>query len=375
VRRVLGRLSLALVSAAVFFAAAEGLYRWLGPTQVGKHYWQNAEREEVPETDPRAVAYLQKVEPAPRFRLNFKPGTKLYLCYRNWRQPWLDERGCVPYGYNSCGIRDREEVCQKKPPGQRRVVCIGDSMTVGWGLRLRDNWTARVERLLRERDDRIRTVNCGASGTFYVDEYSAGLRHRFWRFEPDVVLVSLCLNDLLPINGGMGHYRPDAVGRPWWASTSRLLGDLTRLRHAARALELDPSRDWVQELMDLPEGRYPQGAREVGRAALWPGGGPQDALREIRDFCAERGVACGVVIWPLFQGLGPGAHYPFTRMHEIVRDFCREEAIEVLDLLPTFRGEEATSLWVSPADMHGNPRAQDLAAAPIAAFAGRLLGS
>ena len=273
-------------------------------------------------------------------------------------------------------IREREELCGPKPPGQRRILCLGDSMTVGWGVRREDCWTRLAEDILRREDDRVRTVNCGAAGTLLVDEYWWGLRERFHRLEPDAVVVTLCLNDLLRINGGMVHFDPGTVaaapGELGWWEHSRILRDLTRASRMPSKLQLDPERDWVAELLAIPaqDGRY----KPLGQKVFWAGGGPRKALREMRAWCAERGIAFGVTIWPLFQGLGPGEHYPFTKMHDLVRAFCEAENIPFLDLLPTFLGHETTSLWVSELDYHGDAEAHRLASEPIARFLHSLLG-
>ena len=88
----------------------------------------------------------------------------------------------------------------------------------------------------------------------------------------------------------------------------------------------------------------------------------------MRDWCRERGVVFAVSIWPLFQGLGENEHYPFRKMHAIVGQFCADNEIAFLDVLPALEGHPTPSLWVSPADYHGNDIAQRLAAGPIAEF-------
>jgi HEAT repeat protein len=50
--------------------------------------------------------------------------------------PWED--------YNSDGVRDREHAVEK-PPGVRRVVCLGDSVTLGYGIRPHEAWPQVLE--------------------------------------------------------------------------------------------------------------------------------------------------------------------------------------------------------------------------------------
>ncbi|MGE0142464.1 MAG: SGNH/GDSL hydrolase family protein [Planctomycetota bacterium] len=316
-----------------------------------------------------------------RERPCFAPNRTWYICYTGFegtdRAAYFDSMGCVENRMNSAAIRDREEVAQPKPPGQRRILCLGDSFTFGWGVKFEDCWTQLVERELRKGDDQVRTVNCGASGSMYVDEYVRALEHRLHRLSPDAVVITLCLNDLIPSSHSLAHQE----GSPWLLRKSRLLRSLFQRYALESALRIDPSRDLVGELLALDEIFYPLFARpeppySVGRATLWPGGGPQRALLRARDWCAERKLGFGVVIWPYFQGLGESEHYPFERLHRMVGDYCGEHGIPFLDLLPTFRGKVAltSELWVSPADYHGNERAQAIAAPPLTDFLKLVLG-
>lgn len=299
--------------------------------------------------------------------LTFGPGIRFKLCYEDLDRPWLDRDGCVEVRINSAGIRERESLAAPKPAGQRRIVCLGDSVTFGYGVPIEACWTRLVEAELRRFDDGIRTVNCGFAASQLADEYWLGLRHRFHRFEPDLVLVTLCLNDLIPINAGMAHMLPPI------RSSSAFLSELRDLWRGGR-LALDPATDHGARLLDAGPGhpRYRQNPSLADR--LWRSGTPQDSLRAMRDWCDARGVGFAVVLWPLFQGLEEGASYPFETVHTVVGAFCETEQIPLLDLLPTFRGQASTSLWVAPNDAHGNPTAQRIATPAIAAFAARALG-
>ena len=310
-----------------------------------------------------------------RERHMWAPGLVWYICYGGLegteRAAYFDELGCVENRMNSVGIRDREEVAQPKPPGQRRILCLGDSFTFGWGVKFEDAWTQRVERELRKTDDAIRTVNCGASGCMFADEYAVALENRFYKLEPDAVVMTLCLNDLLPTAHALAHQEP----LPWLLRQSRVLRDLLQGYALEGTLRIDPGRDLVRELFDLDERLYstfcrPEPPISVGRASLWPGGAPQRAILKARDFCRAHDLPFGVVIWPYFQGLGEHDHYPFEPMHQLVGDFCGENEIPFLDLLSTFRGKVSNTaeLWVCLADYHGNERAQAMATPPLTDF-------
>lgn len=390
-KKLAARVLLALASTAVFFVLAELGYRALASEEVDARnlhqryrlYYQDADRQPLDYASglERGLVVPNELPGMPRPRTGWAPNQVFYLCYTGIEGPrraYFDAQGCVECRINSAGIRDREEVVGPKPPGQRRIVCLGDSFTFGWGVKVEDAWPRLVEAGLRQEDDGIRTVNCGAAlGAIYADEYAVVLEEAFARFEPDVVFVTLCLNDLIPSSNALAHQEP----APWILRHSRILRDLFQSYALQAQLSIDPDRDLVQELLDLPDEYYPVfapwAAEPVGpgRKGLWPGGGVQAALLRMRDWCAERGIRYGVAIWPYFQGLGKREHYPFTKLHRLVGDFCGEHGIAFLDVLPVFRGQVAhtSDLWVSPADYHGNEIAQRMAAPLIRAFLADLL--
>jgi acyl-CoA thioesterase-1 len=76
---------------------------------------------------------------------------------------------------------------------ERVVVCLGDSLTEGYGLAPEQSYPSLVERMLREHGHAVRVVNAGVSGSTSA---SAASRLRWQlRSKPDVVLIALGAND------------------------------------------------------------------------------------------------------------------------------------------------------------------------------------
>jgi lysophospholipase L1-like esterase len=365
VRRPARKLFAAILATVLALLLAEGALRWLpiAPSQpLGRLSYQTGAGEPVADlAEAVARGFVVPVDPklVPRARFMFRPGLDFFLCYTDHerlQRDWFDAAGRVPVHINAAGIRDRDEITHAKPAGQRRLLCLGDSFTFGWGIREEDGWVRLLEAGLRSSGKEVRTVNCGAAGALCVDEYEYGLQHRFAAFQPDAVLVTLCLNDLLPSSG---LCLVDPV-RP----TGLRLFDLARAAFGRSALDLDPTRDWVGELLALGKqageaaGYY---GTDAPFEAMWSQGTPQRSLRRMASWCNERKIPLLVSLWPFLQGLGKGRSYPFARMHQLVADECAAAGIPFLDLLPALQDTPQEQLWVTPADMHANPTAQRLA--------------
>ena len=299
----------------------------------------------------------------------FRPGLDFFLCYSDaakLQRPWFDAQGRVPVHINAAGIRDRDDITFDKPAGQRRLVCLGDSFTFGWGVRDEDGWARQLETGLRTGGQDIRTVNCGAAGALCIDEYEWGLRNRFGKFQPDAVLVTICLNDLIPSSGLF-------VQGPAPDTGLRLL-DLIQGAMGKTPLELDPKQDWVGLLKSLPR-KAGEDAKMYGDdkpyEAMWAQGTPQRSLRAMKAWCEERKIPLMLVLWPFLQGLGPARTYPFDSLHREVASDCEKAGIPFLDLRPALQSTNQEDLWVTPGDMHPNPTAQQLAVPSLLEFVRR----
>lgn len=308
--------------------------------------------------------------PVPRPRMMFAPDQTFYLCYSDagvLRRDWFDARGRVAVHINRFGLRDDDDLTPDKPPDERRIVCIGDSFTFGWGVPVELGWVRLLQDALRSDGVRARTVNCGAAGTVCVDEYWCALQHRFHLFRPDAVVMTLCLNDLIP-SDGLAVYGPSP------ATGIRCL-DLCLGALGRSPLDLDPKRDWVGELLALAPGDAgPRVGPDKPSDAMWSTGTPQRCMREAKAWCDARGIPFLVVLWPFLQGLGPSRWYPFQRLHDLVAADCLAAGIPFLDVLPQLAGTAQEELWVTPADAHPNPTAHKLATPAIAAFVRRQTG-
>jgi len=93
-----------------------------------------------------------------------------------------------------------------KRPGERRIACLGDSFTFGWGVEDDETWPRQLQGLLdgRPGGERWSVMNFGVPGYNTWNElrtYERVVRaHR-----PDVVVLGFFLNDVSPRPAGPAH--------------------------------------------------------------------------------------------------------------------------------------------------------------------------
>jgi lysophospholipase L1-like esterase len=268
-------------------------------------------------------------------------------------RPGIDETvdaAQVRIRINAAGFRDDVDYPQAKPPGTFRIVVLGDSFTFAGKVPLAGTMPKRLEARLRQTDSsrRYEVLNLAVPG-YNAEQEAVALEEAGLRYQPDLVLVAFVLNDALPAGQLVpaAARLPELVRRP--LKRSYLVRFLYDREKRIRSLLKKGSFKGASEVQDLAPDT--EGFARV-TAAL-------DRMR--RASVAEEATLL-VVIWPMFERLDA---YPFTDRHALVAEACRERQIPVFDLLPTFQGLDASTLWATRDDHHPNGAAQQRAADAI----------
>ena len=117
----------------------------------------------------------------------------------------------APVSVNRLGYRD-DDFPIEKPPGEYRVLALGDSFTFALGVAFDDLWSQQLERALRERAGgrrSVQVVNAGVAG-YNTRQELILLESEGWRLAPDLVVVGFYWNDLV----GNGEPLPDPAITP-----------------------------------------------------------------------------------------------------------------------------------------------------------------
>src|SRR5262249_17933884 len=103
----------------------------------------------------------------------------------------------VDFRTNSKGLRDREFSYERKP-GNLRILMLGDSLTVGWGVPVEDTFSKRIERLYAAAGIDSEVINTGVGNYNTVQEVQSFLAAG-QNYRPDVVVLNFFVNDAEPV--------------------------------------------------------------------------------------------------------------------------------------------------------------------------------
>jgi len=200
--RILTRLALLVVSLGLGLVVAEAAIRVTDP--YGASYYRDVRRYflegvlPVLDADGAPDRSGRIIEHRPQVALEFR-----HFDF------FTDDRG---YRVGGAGVVRPAAAEGDAEPPTARVLFLGDSVTLGWGVDDEHTWVRRVEAGGRAPDGRpLECLNAGHMGYDSVQE--ADLM-RAWApaVRPEVVVVNFFLNDLNP--SGARFDRPRPADRP-----------------------------------------------------------------------------------------------------------------------------------------------------------------
>ncbi len=311
---------------------------------------------------------------------NIRPGSLVLLCYptnyRGYFKIDLADPATLAH-YESIGMRNLDKALperhfaveqpfnslvylgpefKEKREGITRVVLMGDSFNMGWGLRLEDRVSDRLQALLnRGRPERYEVLNAGVPSGDFPDLYYKF--REILALKPDILIYGMTLNDTVRkpelAQPPLESSPLVMVRRTEGASKSgffdlRILALLRKIRQDR--LDTRIMIDWYKALgSDL---------NSTGIVVT------RQYIKEMDATLKHRGGRFILALWPLLVPWDDG--YPFQEIHDRTAGFAKDRGIEFADLLPPLLSRKAPDLWVHPVDRHPNEIASALAAERLA---------
>jgi lysophospholipase L1-like esterase len=291
---------------------------------------------------------------------------------------------------NAAGFRDRD-YSESKPPGTRRIVALGDSITFGNFLEAGETWPKRLEETLQADGRPIEVLNLGVTG-YDTLQMVAFLERTGLAFDPDLVVIGFCLNDNGTASVELSYIeRLQRYGS--WIYRSRIAQwlrferDKQLLRRGYHDFNredrfLERNRGEIDDISHdaallARMGTIEASIRRVGEPLPsyvpinWYGsrahmGKFRFAFRSLAELVERRRVPVLIVILTYLR------EAPFEEAHDLVYALITDESrafgFDVLDLAPTVRAAGPESLMVDPEDdTHYNAKGHALIARAIAA--------
>ena len=233
---------------------------------------------------------------------------------------------------NALGLRGAEVALPL--PQKRRILFLGSSITLGWGVEEEQVMTSVVQRLFKaDGNDDVVVLNAGI-GNYNAERYVERFLEKLRAIEPTDIVVNYFVNDseLLEAGGGNFLLRNSQLAVTLWILKERHLSV-----HGRETLEEH------YRAMYRPEF---EGFKRM-----------ETALRRLGDYAAEHGVRVYLTLIPDVHNL---KDYRLGFISPIMAGIARQDGFCFLDLISALGALTPEELWAMPGDPHPNAKGHAL---------------
>jgi len=220
-------------------------------------------------------------------------------------------------------------------PGERRILLLGGSITLGWGVPEDETLAVQLEKRLNAAGEKVQVLN-GGVGNYNAERYVSRFFKELMDVQPTDIVVHYFLRDAeaLPPGGGNWFLRHSELAVTLWIAFHRLF-----------------DRHDEQSLVDHYRAVYEPDA--PGFLVM------KQKLAQLADYAHQRGIRIYLAMVPDVHNL---IDYKFGFVHNIMKTVAEKDGYKYVDLLPALQGRPPEELWAMPGDPHPNALGQRLMA-------------
>lgn len=213
------------------------------------------------------------------------------------------------------------------PAGGRRILVLGASITLGWGVKEEDTMTALLERKFAEKGEPVQVLNAGI-GNYNAERYVKHFFNDLEGLKPTDIVVHYFLRDAERLEAGGGNFflRNSELAVTLWIAMNRLVG---------------PSGEAsIEEHYKAVYDPQSEGYKTM-----------EASLKALADYAKANNIRLTLAMVPDVHNL---ENYPFTDIHSRMKTVAEGMGYRFVDLLPAFGSLKPSEVWAMPGDPHPN---------------------
>ncbi len=232
---------------------------------------------------------------------------------------------------NSLGMRGPEP--DLSDPKKKKILFLGSSNTLGWGVSEEETMTSVLQ---KDLGDRAVVMNAGI-GNYNASRYVTLFKKKLRALHPDIVVVHYFIRDAEVLTAGRNNFilRNSEVAAMLYHMAQQSL---------SRSKSLDELVSFYRNFYQDDSSGY--------RAMI-------QALKELHQMSQEDGFKVVVAMTPDIHQMDP---YPFGFIHEKMRQVALDLGWVYADLYEPMSKIPAQELWAMPGDPHLNAKGHRLMA-------------
>ncbi len=225
--------------------------------------------------------------------------------------------------FNSLGLRGAEI----PDNSSRRILFLGSSITLGWGVDEENTVTRRLEHRMRAAGQNVNVIN-GGVGNYNTERYVEFFLTKLTHLKPTDIVVHYFINDAENLESGGGNWflHNSQLAVTLWIVINRFFQDGTEtslVEHYKRVYRED----------------------SPGYMAM------VNALEKLKEYCYQNKINAYLVVMPDVNNL---TNYPFDFVHTRMHKVSKKLGYRFVDLFPAFKTLAPEDIWAMDGDPHPN---------------------
>ena len=217
----------------------------------------------------------------------------------------------------------------------RRILFLGGSITLGWGVNEEDIVTNRIEKKFLDIGENVEVLN-GGMLNYNTQRYVTRFFEKLKDLRPTDIVINYFLRDAEDLQPTKPNYllRNSQLAVTVWTAFKRTIN----------------SRE--QNSMEKYYGSIYK-KNSIGFQKM------EKNLKKLADYAISNNIRIYIVMVPDISNL---IDYKFDYIHEMIREIAMANNYIFIDSLPKFRGRSFESLYAMPGDPHPNSKGHKIIA-------------
>ena len=246
----------------------------------------------------------------------------------------------VDIAINNSGFREDIPTTQKTG-NEKRIVFVGSSITMGWGVPYDSVFTTRIEKQLNKMNEglSINVINTGI-GNYNSVLHAILIENKIDSLQPDQVVLHYFINDAEELAAGTQN-----VFVKYFYSVAYYYIRIKQTLHS--------SKNQYKSMGEYYSDLYMENSKGWLEA--------QKAIVKIKNLCDSKNINFLVLIQPDLHNLADNSLQ--KKCHETIKGFFIKNDIKFQDLFDSFQKEleeNPRTIWVNKDDPHPNSKGHDI---------------
>jgi lysophospholipase L1-like esterase len=239
---------------------------------------------------------------------------------------------------NSYGFRGTNFSLKKWNEADKKIIFLGSSVTLGWGVKEKDTLTNVIEELAKRDNKNWKVINAGV-GNYNTKRYINNYFEFYDKFDPNVIIIQYFINDAEILSNKKGNFftRNFHLGVELWKYISSLKDDFKQPNvsdYYFTVYEIEREKNIVR-----------------------------NELKKLKNHCDFYKIKCVLVFTPDFQLI---KKYDLKFINEYIEEICENLDLDYFDLTFKFQDLDSSGITnVKYNDRHPNDEGHKIMANTI----------